>query len=267
MINKTTRTHLLFTCCLPVILIICPVFFMTGCETLEERAPRSENKGFTGPENFPRPYMVNGKWYQPLARADGFKQKGVASWYGDYFHGRKTSSGETYDMNAVSAAHKTLPLGTYVRVHNVENGKSLDVRINDRGPFVAGRVIDLSKAAAEKLDIYEPGTAQVRVTALGTAKRSETEFGPVRQYIPGNYQSGSFSIQVGAFRDRHNAENLMKNLDKKYKNSHILSYYRHSDGALLYRVLMGRASNLKQAEKYQSILRRNGFKNAFVVAE
>ena len=118
-------------------------------------------------EGAPRPYRVNGDWYQPLASARAFRERGLASWYGKDFHGKKTSSGEVYDMYAMTAAHKILPLGTYVRVRNLENGRVADVRINDRGPFVRGRIIDLSYTAARKLGVVGPGTARVEVTALG----------------------------------------------------------------------------------------------------
>ena len=109
------------------------------------------------------PYTVAGTTYYPLESAKGFTETGVASWYGGKFHGRKTASGERYNQNKMTAAHKTLPFGTKVYVKNLENGKSAVVRINDRGPFKKGRVIDLSKAAAKKLDITKTGTAKVRI--------------------------------------------------------------------------------------------------------
>ncbi|MDR0882718.1 MAG: septal ring lytic transglycosylase RlpA family protein [Candidatus Adiutrix sp.] len=111
-------------------------------------------------------YVINGHRYYILASAKGFKEKGLASWYGEPFHGRKTANGEVYDMNKVSAAHKTLPLGTWVEVKNLENKKSLVTRINDRGPFVAGRVIDLSREAAREMDMIRAGVARVTIRAL-----------------------------------------------------------------------------------------------------
>lgn len=110
-----------------------------------------------------KPYTVAGTTYYPLESAKGFTETGVASWYGGKFHGRKTASGERYNQNKMTAAHKTLPFGTKVYVKNLENGKSAVVRINDRGPFKKGRVIDLSKAAAKQLDITKTGTAKVRI--------------------------------------------------------------------------------------------------------
>ena len=112
------------------------------------------------------PYNALGKSYKPLKSSKGFKQKGTASWYGTKFHGRRTSSGETYDMWAMTAAHPTLPLPTYVRVTNLDTNKKIIVKVNDRGPFLHGRVIDLSFAAAHKLDIANKGTGRVSVEAL-----------------------------------------------------------------------------------------------------
>ncbi len=113
-----------------------------------------------------KPYTVRGQKYYPLQTADGFVEEGVASWYGPGFHGKLTANGETYNQNAMTAAHKLLPLGTTVRVTNLENNKSLVLRINDRGPFLHDRIIDLSKRAAQRLDMYEQGTARVRVEAI-----------------------------------------------------------------------------------------------------
>ncbi|MDR1040696.1 MAG: septal ring lytic transglycosylase RlpA family protein [Deltaproteobacteria bacterium] len=113
--------------------------------------------------------MINGKRYHILATSDGYKEKGLASWYGEPFHGRKTASGEVYDMNEITAAHKTLPLHTWVEVVNTETRQSILLRINDRGPFIDGRIIDLSKEAAKKLGVYRPGTAKVVVQALPKA--------------------------------------------------------------------------------------------------
>ncbi|MDR2724705.1 MAG: septal ring lytic transglycosylase RlpA family protein [Candidatus Adiutrix sp.] len=111
-------------------------------------------------------YVVKGRRYYILASANGVREKGLASWYGEPFHGRKTASGEVYDMDKISAAHKTLPLHTWVEVRNLENNRSMTLRINDRGPFVPGRVIDLSRAAARELGVYGPGLAKVRLRAV-----------------------------------------------------------------------------------------------------
>ena len=168
-----------------------------------------------------RPYEVFGKRYVPLAAVQPFRQRGLASWYGKRFHGQKTSSGERYDMYAMSAAHKTLPIPSYARVTRVATGRSVIVRINDRGPFHDGRVIDLSYAAAYRLGIIGAGSGEVEVEAIvpGQAEpaRAADEAVPVTATIqpvtatPLEQQAlpaaGVF-LQVGAFASRENAEKL-----------------------------------------------------------
>ncbi len=207
---------------------------------------------------FPKPYKVLGQWYQPLPDARGFRQTGIASWYGRDFHGKKTSNGEIYDMYAESAAHKTLPLGTVVLVRNLENGREMQLRINDRGPFVAGRIIDLSYAAAQKLGVAQPGTAQVEVVAVGTST-------PETELTSDYFYTGNFTIQVGAFQNRENALRLHRELDARYHNAHIVPVTER--GTTLYRVRVSRCSTLEEAESYESHFRQNGFSEAFAVAE
>ncbi len=216
------------------------------------------------PPGHPKPYRVNGTWYQPIPHARGFEQQGLASWYGRQFHGRRTSNGETYDMYAITAAHKTLPLGTYVRVHNLENGKTLDVRINDRGPFVRGRIIDLSFSAAKALGVVGPGTAKVKITALGAPVQS-AGVAAAPAYAPLDYYSGNFTFQVGAFMERANAERLVGKLDQRYQNAHMTTYF---DGRrTFFRVRVGRSTSLEQAVEYEQALIRDGFPETFIVAE
>ena len=141
--------------------------------------PRDEPLSATGND----PYRVYGIMYRPLKRADGHFERGQASWYGKMFHGRRTSSGEIYDMYAMTAAHKTLPLPTYVRVTNKANNKSVVVKVNDRGPFLHGRIIDLSYAAAAKLDMVKNGTADVEVRVV-TAADTARVAAPIRDAVP-----------------------------------------------------------------------------------
>jgi rare lipoprotein A len=217
------------------------------------------------PPGHPKPYRVMGKWYQPLPHAKGFRQRGIASWYGRDFHGKRTSSGEIYDMYAMTAAHKTLPLGTVVRVKHLENGREIRVRINDRGPFVRDRIIDLSARAAESIGIFEKGTGPVEVVALGKPRPRGSGSSATTAYIPSDYFSGNFTIQVGAFSDRANAEQLLQSLSRTYKNVHISEYF---DGrTTFYRIRVGRTHDLKEAVRYEAHLIRNGFPKAFVVAE
>lgn len=241
--------------------------FFYACSPSIQKPSPSADQGAAHAKSS-KPYRVLGKWYRPMAHAKGFRQRGVASWYGEKFHGKKTSSGEHYNMNAISAAHKTLPLGTYVRVRNLQNQRVLDVRVNDRGPFVAGRIIDLSKAAAKELGVYGPGTAPVEIVALGvaTSTASAGSSRPV-SYAPVDYYRGNFTIQVGAFSDPNNAKRLLKRLDRYYKNAHVEPYYPHQGGGRLYRVLVGKCYTLEQAGLYEDTMRKRGFKGAFIVAE
>jgi rare lipoprotein A len=217
------------------------------------------------PEGAPRPYRVGQEWYQPLASVREFKEQGVASWYGKDFHGKKTSSGEIYNMYDMTAAHKILPLGTYVRVKNLENNRMIDVRINDRGPFVRGRIIDLSYTAAKKLEIVGPGTAKVEIVALGTRNLSKTRSSEDIAYTPVDYFSGTFSVQVGAFQDRNNAERLRKNLALIHKDTYI-STISNGDNRF-YRVRVGRYSSVDQVMNTERLLVENGYSDAFSVAE
>ncbi|HID69072.1 MAG TPA: septal ring lytic transglycosylase RlpA family protein, partial [Desulfobacterales bacterium] len=118
-----------------------------------------------------RPYCINNRTYSPLPTADGYEETGIASWYGSDFHGRATSNGETYNMHDITAAHKLLPMHTMLLVTNLDNGKKTVVRVNDRGPFVQGRIIDLSLGAAKKIGLVRSGTARVKIIALGEVKR------------------------------------------------------------------------------------------------
>ncbi|MEN8143195.1 MAG: septal ring lytic transglycosylase RlpA family protein, partial [Thermodesulfobacteriota bacterium] len=153
-----------------------------------------------------KPYRIDGKTYYPLPTARGYVQTGIASWYGSKFHGRKTSNGETYNMWSGTAAHKTLPMNTFLLVENLENGKEMTVRVNDRGPFVKGRIIDMSKKGATQLAFIGQGTAKVRITALAestTYKHGEIVTERFKEYP--DFQSGEFYVQIGAFGDKNNA--------------------------------------------------------------
>ncbi|HLW78842.1 MAG TPA: septal ring lytic transglycosylase RlpA family protein, partial [Terriglobia bacterium] len=172
-------------------------------------------------------------------------EEGLASWYGHPFHGRSTSSGEIYNMYDITAAHKTLPFGTQVRVHDLDNGQSVDVRINDRGPFVEGRIIDLSYAAAQQLHLVGPGTALVWLEILNPGLVA----GPAA--IP-----GVFAVQVGAFRDRNNAERLRLKIESQFGPVIIQSFDR-GDG-LFHRVRVGRADSEDAARGLATRLQQAG---------
>jgi rare lipoprotein A len=151
-------------------------------------------------------------------------ETGLASWYGHPYHGRPSASGEIYDMEKLTAAHRTLPFGTWVRVHDLDNSKSVDVRINDRGPFVDGRIIDISHAAARQIEMIGPGVANVRLEILSE---------------PAAQKPASFAVQVGAFRNRENAERLCGEMQASYGAARLVL---RSGSPALWRVLVGQES-------------------------
>jgi rare lipoprotein A len=213
-----------------------------------------------------KPYTIDGKRYEPLASHEGFVQEGIASSYGRDFHGRKTSSGEPFDMNAMTAAHKTLPLGVFVKVRHKRTGKEITVRINDRGPFVRERIIDLSEGAAQKLDMIQEGLAPVKVTALGykieTKTKSEEE--PPQYRSPGSYDTGRFALQITALKHRTNAYRYADELRKKYGSADVQEAIVSGD--TFYRVRLGHYSSLLSAQSAQETFERKGFPGNFVVA-
>ncbi len=209
-------------------------------------------------------YIVFGKKYNILNSADGYVKRGVASWYGKKFHGRKTSNGETYNMFAMTAAHKTLPLPTKVSVKNLSNGKTIVVVVNDRGPFVANRLIDLSYAAAKKLGIIAKGTANVEVRALNKANKSPTvRIIPLKE--PDSLNS-DFYIQVGSFGIKKNANILISQL-KSEQFSDIELYPIQTTKGHFYRVRMGPYSLLPKVQNILIKLRSKDFNQARLIVE
>ncbi len=212
-----------------------------------------------------RSYKIKGVRYNPIPSATGFVQKGKASWYGKKFHGRKTSNGETYNMYDMTAAHKTLPMNTWVSVHNLENNKKIVVRINDRGPFVRGRIIDLSYTGAKRLGVLGPGTAKVRITALGKATSYSRKTKAPVDFKPIDYWKGNFTVQVGAFKVKKNAMEYRYKLSKTYPNAHITTF---TDGrGTFFRVRIGKFTNLNKAISFSDKIITKGFRSAFAVAE
>ena len=154
-----------------------------------------------------KPYTVLGRTYYPMSDATGYDEVGVASWYGHDFHGKPTATGETYDMYGLSAAHKTLPLGTVVRVTHLGTHRSVELVVNDRGPFVGDRIIDLSYGAAKRLGVVDDGVCTVRVTAVGSRR---ADAGAVASAAPAS--GNIFHVRVGAFVDRANAQRVLQQL-------------------------------------------------------
>ncbi len=175
-------------------------------------------------------------------------EKGIASWYGHPYHGRPTASGEIYNMYDMTAAHRTLPFGTRVTVHDFENGQDVTVRINDRGPFVEGRIIDLSYAAAQAM--HMPGIAQVYLEILGLGE--------------GGAVPGIFAVQVGAFRNQSNAERLKERIESQF-GPVVIQDFDRGDG-VFYRVRVGRESSEDAARSLaQSLREANLATDTFVV--
>ncbi len=223
---------------------------------IREIIPRYEPKSKYGN---PETYTVFGKTYRVLKSASGYRQQGYASWYGKKFHGQRTSSGEPYDMYALSAAHKTLPLPTYVRVTNLENGKSLIVRVNDRGPFHDKRIIDLSYAAAWKLGILKKGTAWVEVAAVAANVENDDENSALQKNIlpaPEQHKTAAMAgqqyIQAGAFSTVENATRITEQI-QAITTLPVFVQSRSTHAGKLFVVMIG---PLTSRQKVQYILRQ-----------
>ncbi len=236
------RRLLLLLGLLPAVLLGLP-----GCGLFRS----SEKSTLTGTY---KPYTVRGKTYYPLTSAENFREEGLASWYGKDFHGRSTANGEIYNMHAMTAAHKILPMQTQVRVTNLENGKQVTLRINDRGPFVQGRVIDVSYKAAQHLDILGKGVARVRVESVGG----------VPGYTPGGDLPGRFYVQIGAFTVRENAQALLQAVRSQFPGTRIQEAMVGRQR--FWRVQVGTFDGLKAAENRQRQLQRQ-YPAGFVIAD
>ena len=222
-----------------------------GVESIPDAVPRLEARSAHGNPPF---YDVLGRRYFVLAAADGYLERGVASWYGPTFHGGNTSSGEPYDMYGMSAAHKTLPLPTYARVTNLRNGRSVVVRINDRGPFVANRLIDLSYTAAARLDMIREGTTLVEVRAL-------TPGAPDELTRSAQSPPPSLYVQAGAFADAHNAQHLLERLHAAgLAGAFILS--PPEGKSRLYRVRLGPVGSVAEFDQLAARLATLGIPDA-----
>lgn len=217
---------------------------------LPEPVPRVEPRSLYGNKS---PYTVLGKTYRVLPTARGYDERGIASFYGNKFHGYKTSSLENYDMYAFSAASKTLPLPSYARVTNLQNGKSVIVRVNDRGPFVAGRLIDLSYAAAVKIGIWPKGTGLVEVRGIDP-RQSSAELPPppvVTARQPGIY------LQVGAFSDIDNAERVASRLREAHF-APVQVIEADVNGHRVRRVRVGPLNDVESADRVSARIEQMG---------
>lgn len=206
------------------------------------------------------PYEVMGKRYKVLPKRSGYVQRGTASWYGTKFHGRLTSTREPYDMYAFTAAHKTLPLPSYARVTRLDNGKSVTVRINDRGPFVGDRLIDLSYAAAVKLGVHLSGTAPVEVRVLepGDDPNAARPAPPAQRTPPIVQASGHLYVQVGAFSTRDNAFAYRRRLESAGFDD-VRVYSARSGSGTVWRVRIGPLQDRAAADAIRARVRAGGF--------
>jgi len=290
-LNPATSSLIKFSC-----LILISLFF-TACSSQPSRyalkndtgpdryvdhqsvanaVPRTEQKSRGGNKN----YRVNGKSYRVLNSSDGYKQRGIASWYGKKFHGHRTSNGEIYDMYKMSAAHKSLPLPSYVRVTHLKNGKSVILRVNDRGPFHRNRLIDLSYVAAKKLGITATGTGVVEIEAINpTTFHSKKNNSGVKPQSSGhlknratiksslartnsNYQ---VFLQVGAFSQHQNAESLQNRIgDLSLPYSTKVEFDASQN---LYKVKLGPFASVDAADTVSETLYQHQIHKAYIVVD
>ncbi|MDE2196358.1 MAG: septal ring lytic transglycosylase RlpA family protein [Gammaproteobacteria bacterium] len=267
-------------CTLAVLVVAACAQFPTGdygpahpvdVSQIPDAVPRVEPRS---PYGNPSSYTVDGQDYRVLPNCHGYHERGIASWYGSKFHGGRTADGETYDMYAMTAANKVLPLPCYVRVTNLQNDRSVVVKVNDRGPFVENRIIDLSYAAAAKIGMLGTGTALVEVQAVTPGE-------PVQPAGPGSSQplpsgipatgaaTGSISrpqlfLQLGAFAERNNAQRLLRRLQAaNIAPAFILT---ESDGArTLYKLRVGPIPDVAQVDSLTARLATLGFSDTQVV--
>ena len=263
--------------------LICATL-VAGCSSTPSRYKLKHDKAPTGsfdfsnvPDAVPKweplspggnksPYRVRGKTYHLMSSAEGFTQEGIASWYGVKFHGELTSNGETYNMYEMSAAHKTLPLPAYVRVTNLRNNRSVIVRVNDRGPFHEGRIIDLSYAAANRLDVVKHGTAPVRIEAItppppgGSSSVESSGQGADL----GRTQLAYF-VQIAAFSKRQSIEALKTRLERALPSKQFFVGEDEKNGTPLYRLRMGPYQDKSRAETDASAVSATGLASPLVI--
>jgi len=285
-----------------VLALIIPLSLVFGCTSKTPTGRGGESAGGKTGKKGPRtpgtqrPYVINGVTYYPIPSAIGYVEQGIASWYGEPFHGKKTANGETYNMYGDTAAHKTLPMNAVMLVKNLENGRSTLVRINDRGPFVEERIIDLTYTKAQELDIVGKGTARVEIVAMETQRPGTEQIaaagppGPAKPPVesgkpqpqpePGkaapspaktpppppvpDFDRGNFYVQVGAFTKIENARTLAKGFAKRGRDVVIQQY--PAAGMNLYRVMIFASNSLTKARLYEKKLKTEGFAHTLLLA-
>ncbi len=263
---RSVRT--LFGCAILVLLAACQT---SRYQMDKDAGPSGEFDASSVPDAVPvyevrtiagnkSPYTVNGRTYDVLADSTGYRESGLASWYGRKFHGYHTSNGEVYNMYGMTAAHKTLPIPSYVRVTNLDNGREVVVRVNDRGPFHDARIIDLSYAAAQKLGYAERGTVRVSVEALPMPAAGET-VGAAGGMVP-----GTFYLQLGAFSSIETARQFQQRVASTISVEASIQE-RSNDGRAVYRVRLGPFDDKRAAESMRYRLMEAKFPEPLLLNE
>jgi rare lipoprotein A len=215
----------------------------------------------------PASYVVYGKRYHTLSSSKGYQEQGLASWYGTKFHGKRTSSGEPYDLYGMTAAHKTLPLPTYVEVTNLGNDRSVIVKVNDRGPFHGDRLIDLSYAAAVKLKIVGNGTERVEVRAIDTGTpATTTQAAPVAPAPVSQQGDTVLYLQVGAFSNRENAERLQEKILAEDIGA-VRIIENTGDNGTFYKVQVGPLADATELDRVAKALKPLGINESRPIAQ
>ena len=250
-----------------------------GTPELSGLSPKAQAvviKQYGGVYKVGNPYQIMGRWYYPKEDYS-YSEIGTASWYGDDFHAKRTANGEKYDMNTLTAAHRTLPLPSIVRVTNLENGRSLVVRVNDRGPYAKERIIDVSKRGAQLLGYQTKGTTKVKVEILADESRA-LKAALLNQKVPAvskpvekaefkpavSHANQAHFIQVGSFRQKELALSTQDKLQKLGKTQVVTA---DVNGATYYRVRLGPIEEEKQAQDVLIKVQNNGFHDARMINE
>ncbi|NOQ88365.1 MAG: septal ring lytic transglycosylase RlpA family protein [Gammaproteobacteria bacterium] len=251
------------------------VFWLTSCGQVKDSAPANYSKQWdeipdavpvsVKPSKYgnPNSYEVFGKTYYVKDSAAGYQQKGIASWYGNKFHGERTSSGEDYNMYAMTAAHKTLPIPVFVEVTNHDNGRKAIVKVNDRGPFHEGRIIDLSYAAATKLGVAKTGTANVSIRVVTTENEKKRQRSAAIVESPVS-DGDKLYVQVAAFTTEENALSHLGKLQGE-GFSGVRLHIESKKGKALYRIRIGPLPSEHVAKQVSSQLKQNNHQNIKIV--
>jgi len=255
--------------------LVAAVLLSTSCMQTKDSAPANYDKQWheisdavpvpleKAKYGNPDSYDVFGETYYVMESSEGFRQKGIASWYGNKFHGERTSSGEDYDMYAMTAAHKTLPIPVFVEVVNHDNGRKAIVKVNDRGPFHEGRIIDLSYAAATKLGVAQAGTANVSISVITTAEEQNRNLSKTFVESP-VVENDKLYVQVAAFTTEENAlQHLGRLSSEGFRDVRL--HIESQSGVALYRVRIGPLPSDQVAQQILSQLKQNKYENLKVI--